>query len=127
MQLVTDKKLEALIKHSLDRHTCGIYTRSTWWKVCQCSAKPYHSCVSTVLSVSTQYSVILSVSTLRSRILPLIVLHPITRFTQACCQLDNFGRAKANIGGAHIFSFNLKIMWFVTPILLFCLLLPTAV
>ena len=43
VQLVTDKKLEAfnLIKHSLDRHTCGIYTRSTWWKVCQYSAKPY--------------------------------------------------------------------------------------
>ena len=32
-----------LIKHSLDCHTCGICTRSTWWKVCQYSAKPYHS------------------------------------------------------------------------------------
>ena len=29
LQLVTDKKLEALNKHSLDRHTCGTYTRST--------------------------------------------------------------------------------------------------
>ena len=29
MQLVIDKKLEDLIKHSLDRQTCGTYTRST--------------------------------------------------------------------------------------------------
>ena len=28
MQLVTDKNLEVLIKHNLDRHTCGTYTRS---------------------------------------------------------------------------------------------------
>ena len=29
MQVVTDKKLEALVKHSLYRHTCGTDTRSS--------------------------------------------------------------------------------------------------
>ena len=29
VQLVIDKKLEVFIKHSLDRHPCGTYTRST--------------------------------------------------------------------------------------------------
>ena len=29
VRVVTDNQLEALIKHSLDRHTCKTYTRST--------------------------------------------------------------------------------------------------
>ena len=58
--------------------------------------------------------------------LPLIVLHPITPSAQACSQSDNFG-GEIKYGETNIFSFNVVIMWFVTPIILFCLFFPTAV